>query len=120
MRHLAAALALIVLVRVPGAPGVPPDVDEKVEQKNVARKITLTDDSRLAFIRRAQVWTKTDISNMNLRAGPRGHGAFEPNQMVTCDYVETRMHGTMPKFHCAIGKDDVIKVRYGAHIGEVE
>jgi hypothetical protein len=108
MRYLAVALALIVLVRA--APN----------EKNSSRKTTLTDESRLAFIRRAQVWTKTDIPNMNLRTGPGGHGAFEPNQTVTCDYVETRMHGSMPKFHCAISKGDVVKVRYGAHIGEVE
>jgi hypothetical protein len=108
MRHLAVALALVALVRA--AP----------DEKNASRKTTLTDESRLAFIRKAQVWTKTDIPNMNLRIGPGGHGAFEPNQAVVCDYVETRMHGSMPKFHCAISKGDVVKVRYGAHIGEVE
>jgi len=83
MRHLAVALALIVLVK--SAP----------DEKDASRKTTLTDESRLALIRKAQVWTKTDVPNMNLRTGPGGHGAFEPNQTVTCDYVETRMHGSI-------------------------
>ena len=66
------------------------------------------------------MWTKTDVPKMNLRAGPAGPGAFQPNEAVSCDYVERPMHGTSPKFHCAINKDDVVRVRYGAHNGEVE
>ena len=56
---------------------------------------------------------------MDLRAGPAGHGAFAPEQPVACDYVERKLEGTSPKFDCALTKDDVVKVKYGADNGEV-
>jgi hypothetical protein len=80
----------------------------------------LDKDARLAFIQRAQVWTPTDIPTMNLRAGPQGAGTFQPNEMVTCDYVEAKSHGSSRKFDCAVGPGDVVKVRYGAHNEEVQ
>ncbi len=40
---------------------------------------------RLEAIRRAQVWTKTDVSAMDIKAGPGGPGAFAPEATVTCD-----------------------------------
>jgi len=80
----------------------------------------LTKDARLAFIRQARLWTSTDVPHMDLRAGPAGAGAFHPNEMVTCDYVDRKIPGTTRKFYCAIGADDVVKVRYGPHNGEVE
>ena len=33
-------------------------------------------------IRRAQVWEATDVPSMDLTAGPKGHGAFTPDQTV--------------------------------------
>jgi len=80
----------------------------------------VTETARLAAIRKAQVWTRTSIPDMDLRAGPQGRGAFQPNQMVTCDYVETPKSGSSRKFDCKIGKDDVVKVRYGEFNGKVE
>jgi hypothetical protein len=76
--------------------------------------------ARLAFIRNAQVWARTDVPHMDLRAGPQGPGAFQPNEAVTCDYVPTRLPGTSPKFDCDAGHGDVVKVRYGARNGKVE
>ena len=57
---------------------------------------------------------------MNMRDGPDGPGVFQPDQMVTCDYVNVRMGGASRKFHCAIAQDDVVKVRYGMHNREVQ
>jgi len=132
MRRLVIGIALVVLFRLSPAveSSTPPTIRAaatathavvKVEDddKAVSHSATLTADARLAFIRRARVWTKTDTPSKNLRTGPGGPGAFEPNEMVTCDYVQTRMHGTNPKFECAVTKDDVVKVRYGADNGEV-
>ena len=79
----------------------------------------LTKSSRLAFIQKAQVWRPTDIPGMNLREGPRGAGSFRPNELVTCDYVERPKSGTTPKFHCALADGEIVKVRYGAHNGEI-
>jgi hypothetical protein len=64
----------------------------------------LTPQARLAAIRRAQVWTKTDVPSMDLRAGPQGPGAFAPNETVHCDYVKKEMSGNSPKFTCVIAK----------------
>src|SRR5262245_8992814 len=74
---------------------------------------------RLQTIRRAHVWTPTDVSSMDLRAGPRGPGAFSPEQTVTCDYVDERLEGSTPKFHCAIDGKDIVKIKYGSDNGEV-
>jgi len=80
----------------------------------------LTRQGRRAFIKRAQVWTPTDIPAKDLRVGPQGRGAFAPDSLVICDYVEKKLLGTTRKFACAIGPHDVVKVRYGGNNGKVE
>ena len=84
------------------------------------RKTILSNKARADFIRRAQVWTPTDVGRMNLRQGPPGPGAFQPNEVVTCDYVERKMPGNTPKFYCEVHANDVVKVRYGETNREVE
>jgi hypothetical protein len=79
----------------------------------------LTPDERASALQRAHVWAPTRVAAMNLRTGPRGHGAFAPGQTVTCDYVERQLGGTSPKFACALTPDDVVRVRYGGDNGEV-
>src|SRR5262249_18522106 len=69
---------------------------------------------------RAEVWMPTDIPKMNLRQGPGGDGAFESNELVTCDYVERRKQGTTRKFFCALAGGEIVKVRYGVQNREVE
>jgi hypothetical protein len=73
---------------------------------------------RLEMVRRARVWTRTDVASKNLLTGPAGREAFKPNQTVTCDYVDERLTGGTPKFRCAIG-DDKFRVKYGETNGEV-
>jgi hypothetical protein len=81
--------------------------------------LSVTKEERLALIRRAQVWTPTDVANMDLRRGPDGAGAFQLNQLVTCDYTPRSLHGSSRKFYCALPDGDVVKVRYGAGNREV-
>ena len=57
---------------------------------------------------------------MDLRAGPQGAGAFEPNEAVACDYLQEKLTGTTRKFECTIGENDVVKVRYGDENGKVQ
>jgi hypothetical protein len=90
--------------------------DERVRPEDVR----LDGKARTAFIRGAQVWSPTNIPSLDMMAGPGGHGAFQPNQMVTCEYVEGKLPGSSRKFACAITPDDVVKVRYGAHNEEVQ
>ncbi|HEY7285608.1 MAG TPA: hypothetical protein VH497_09205 [Vicinamibacterales bacterium] len=78
----------------------------------------LTTPEREAAIARAQLWTKTDVAAMDLRAGPQGPGAFAPGQTVVCDYVDETAGGHSPKFTCAIGGHDKVKVKFGRDNGE--
>jgi hypothetical protein len=79
----------------------------------------LTPAARLAAIRRAQVWSATDVPAMDIRTGPTGPGSFMPNETVSCDYVVKRSSGSSPKFECAISPDDEVKVKYGQDNAEV-
>ena len=75
---------------------------------------------RLEAIHHAQVWKATNVRSMDLRAGPRGPLAFEPNETVACDFVQRpRGSGSTPKFSCATASDHELKVRYGKTNGEV-
>ena len=75
--------------------------------------------ARIDAIRRAQVWAPTDVAAKDLRRGPQGPGAFAPNQLVRCDYVDAPFDGKSPKFECALTPDDRVKVKYGEANGEV-
>jgi hypothetical protein len=103
----------------PISQGQPPLVRSGQRTNAVPHK-TLTSEDRLAFIRRAQVWTPTDIPKKDLRTGPAGSDAFQPNQSVTCVYADEPKHGATRKFHCTLPGGDVVKVRYGLRNGEVQ
>jgi hypothetical protein len=75
-------------------------------------------DERLAALRHAQVWVPGDIASKNLRLGPQDKSSFLPEAAVTCRYVEKKQTGT-PKFDCAIGPGDTIRVKYGEGNGEI-
>jgi len=75
---------------------------------------------RASLIARAQVWTATDIPSKDLKRGPRGPGAFEPGETVTCDFVDKDFDGHSRKFACRIGPDDEVKVKFGEGNGEVQ
>lgn len=79
----------------------------------------LSPEARLVALRRAQVWTPTNVATMDLKAGPQGPGALAPNTTVECDYVEKRMTGRSPKFTCRLSPNDEVKIKYGKENGEV-
>src|SRR5438874_2052695 len=79
----------------------------------------LTAKQRKAIIRRAQVWTPTDVAAMDIRVGPRQKGAFAPGETITCQYVKEVHGGNTPKFGCALTPEDHLKVRFGRDNGEV-
>lgn len=74
---------------------------------------------RRAAVQRAQVWASTDVSSMDLKAGPQGPGAFDPDATINCTYLDKNLGGQTPKFACVIPPDDELKVKYGRHNGEV-
>src|SRR5512140_3023723 len=65
-------------------------------------------DARLDAIRRAQVWEATDVASMDLRTGPKGSGSFTPEETVRCTFIQKKMGGNSPKFHCVIPPDDEV------------
>lgn len=75
-------------------------------------------DVRLASLRHSQVWMPGDIASKNIRVGPQDGNGFQPEAVVTCDYVEEKQIGT-PKFDCAISPTDRIRVKYGDENGEI-
>jgi hypothetical protein len=74
---------------------------------------------RLEALKRAQVWTSTDIPSIDMTAGPERKDAFEGGQTISCEYVGKKMTGRSPKFTCALSPDDELKVKYGRDNGEV-
>jgi hypothetical protein len=78
----------------------------------------LTRDQRLDAIRHAQVWMPTDVSMMDIKAGPEASNGFASGETVTCDYVPQKITGT-PKFFCEVASGDAVKVKYGENNGEV-
>jgi hypothetical protein len=79
-----------------------------------------TAKARLDAIRRAGIWTETDIPMMNVKAGPRGPFAYDHEETVECDYAQRpRGIGSTLKFRCALSTGHQLKVRYGVHNGEV-
>ena len=75
---------------------------------------------RLDAIQRAEVWRPTRVASLDLARGPEDMpGGFAPNAEVRCNYVEKKMSGKSPKFTCALGPKDEVKVKYGRTNGEV-
>jgi hypothetical protein len=80
----------------------------------------LTPQERHEAIRRAGVWSPTDIPSVDLKAGPEANGAFAPNAWVTCDYREMKeQSGHSPKFACETSPGHEMKVKYGPRNAEV-
>ena len=86
------------------------------QKKDPYKKVD--NDVRLAAIRHAQVWMPGDIASRNVRLGPQAAEGFEPEAVVTCDYVEEKQVGT-PKFDCVLSPKDTIRIKYGRENGEI-
>jgi hypothetical protein len=103
------AQALVVVFALTAHPG---NATSAQEQRQSA-------ETPSSFITRAKVWLPTNISSMDLRVGPTGPGAFEPDETVTCDYIDKKLGGASPKFACQLADGDELKVKYGGANGEV-
>lgn len=76
-------------------------------------------ESRASVLRRAQLWTATDINAKDFANGPGGPGSFTPGETVRCKFLDKKLSGNSPKFACQIGSDDDVKVKFGGTNGEV-
>jgi hypothetical protein len=79
----------------------------------------LTVPERLRAIRRAEVWSRTDIPSLDLKAGPDAKGGFQAATWTTCEYKEKKLSGHSPKFACETEPGHSVKVKYGPRNGEV-
>jgi hypothetical protein len=64
--------------------------------KSLAPGEALTPQERQEAIRRAGVWSPTDIRSLDLKAGPDAKGAFAFNQWVSCEYKKKDLSGHSP------------------------
>jgi hypothetical protein len=83
------------------------------------KSVTVSQPRRVSDIRRAQVWTPTNVASMDVRTGPPSPGGFAPDASVSCEYVDKPLKGRSPKFSCSLGEHDEVKVKYGRSNGEV-
>jgi hypothetical protein len=79
----------------------------------------LTAAEREAYVRRAQVWQKTDVPSMDVRMGPAIKGALPGTPDLTCTFKTAKLSGHSPKFQCELPGGDLVKVKYGTANGEV-
>lgn len=79
----------------------------------------LSPQERREAIRRAGVWSPTDIPSVDLKTGPDAIGAFAPNALVTCKYKEEKLAGHSAKFTCETSPGQEVKVKYGVGNAEV-
>lgn len=111
-------LSTLIVVRPSGLQEISPRAPGPMQTRHAVTP-PLRSQARLAFLKTARVWTPTHVSAMDVRAGPPAHVSWQPNEMVTCDYIEVVRTGSSRKFHCVLASGLVVKVRYGAGNGEV-
>jgi hypothetical protein len=71
--------------------------------------------ARKQYIRRAKVWHKTDVSKMNILAGPNTLG-IASEQEIRCTYQEPKetVAGFSPKFKCKLPDGHVVRVKFSS------
>lgn len=116
-------LALVVLMASVtacsfGRMGPDPDTDAPKGPRTLKK---LSVEERQQVMERANVWRSLNTSSLNLIRGPILPAAQRIPAAVTCQFVfpDKPLTGMTPKFQCDLGKDNVVKVKYGEKNGEV-
>jgi hypothetical protein len=117
MKHLLSAVPpLVMMVASLGcARGVATIASTPSDPRPYAAK----GSPRAQIIARARVWEPTDVSTLDIKAGPPVENGFALGQTVECTWFKKDMSGKSPKFACKMGTDDELKVKYGGGNGEV-
>jgi len=80
----------------------------------------LTREERQDVVKRASVWSPTDIAAIDFKVGPEAKGSFKSNEWVACEYKEDKSPtGHSPKFECETTPGHEVKVKYGPRNAEV-
>jgi hypothetical protein len=116
-------LALVVLLAsvnacAGGRFGPDPET-EPPKGPRTLKKLTVAE--RQQVMERANVWRPINTPALDLLNGPTLPESQRIPKEVTCDFVfpEEPLTGMTPKFDCDLGKNDVVKVKYGEKNGEV-
>ena len=75
--------------------------------------------ARNEALRRAAVWTATNVEAADIRRGPPDPDGFTFLASVDCEYVDEPLNGHSLKFACDAGNGDIVKVKFGEANGEV-
>ena len=75
----------------------------------------VNDGFRESCIKRAQVWKPTEVSKMDIMAGPQNEISVPPGAEFECTYVEPKekLAGVTQKFLCKTKSGDIVRVKYG-------
>ncbi|HEY4492773.1 MAG TPA: hypothetical protein VI958_12290, partial [Acidobacteriota bacterium] len=82
----------------------------------------VTSEVREKYLKNAEVWHATKISEMNVLAGPQSEISVPPETEVACKYVEPKEGsnpGKQPKFLCTTPSGDTLRVKYGKDTREI-
>jgi len=69
----------------------------------------------------ARVWKRPSVpaAKVDFSVNTPGPGAFDANADVDCAFVVEPIHGSTPKFTCAMPNGEHVKVKYGVPNGEL-
>ena len=113
-----AVLGIVLTGCASGRQGPPPDT-KAPEGPRTLKKLSLAE--RQELMERANVWRSLNTSSLNLIRGPELPASQRIPAQVECTFVfpDKPARGATPKFDCDLGRDDVVKVKYGEKNGEV-
>src|SRR5512134_3887665 len=92
--------------------GPPPDTKAPAGPHTL-KKLSVAE--RQQVMERANVWQAINTSSLDLIRGPILPASERIPAQVACTFVfpDEPLGGMTPKFMCDLGKDDVVKVKYG-------
>ena len=114
-------LTLLALVIAAGSSLALAAEQHNTGRRDAAHEVAyVAPDVRREMIRRARIWTPTDVAAMDVRLGPQAARQILPGATVNCSYRPRRYsHGHSPKFECVLPGGDAVKVKYGRRDPEV-
>jgi hypothetical protein len=101
-----------------GRLGPPPDT-KAPDGPHKLNKLSVAE--RQQVMERANVWRPLDTASLDMIKGPVLPASQRIPSQVACTffYPDKPLGGMTPKFQCDLGKNDVVKVKYGEKNGEV-
>jgi hypothetical protein len=101
-----------------GRMGPPPDT-KAPDGPHTLKKLSVAE--RQQVMERARVWQAIDTSKVDLIRGPVLPASQRIPAQTACTFFfpDKPLSGMTPKFECDLGKNDVVKVKYGEKNGEV-